>query len=174
MDKVKLRGQSIGLLSMLGIQFILGMVLNLFVQLPKIHSGTSGNFFSRFVHGFGWAITIGGGIVLTLHVLVAIGLLLGSLALLARAIAVRNKPWIIGSAIGALGVITALTNGLAFIGYNQNATSFVMAMGFFVAATAYSVVLARVHVINPRLKHKSTNRAQISKGFSGRVRHSHT
>ncbi len=77
-----------------------------------------------------------------LHVLVAIGLLLGSLSLLGQAIVIKNRAWVITSAVGVLGVITALTNGLAFIGYNKDVNSFVMAMGFLAAAVAYSTALS--------------------------------
>src|SRR5437764_9678868 len=96
----QMRRQAIGLLSMLGIQFILGMILNSFVTLPKTHTGTTGNYFSRAVHGFGWAVSNGGGIILLLHVIVAIGLLLGSLSLLIRAISLKSQSWITGAVIG--------------------------------------------------------------------------
>ncbi|MBX4197109.1 hypothetical protein KW801_00955, partial [Candidatus Saccharibacteria bacterium] len=86
MKEARLWGQSLGLLIMLATQFILGMVLNLFVDLPKANPGTTGNFGSRAIHGFIWAISTGGGIALLLHVLVAVGLLLGSLSLILRAL----------------------------------------------------------------------------------------
>jgi hypothetical protein len=137
-------------MGMLSVQFILGMILNLFVTLPKTHPGQTGNYFNRAVHGFGWAITNGAGIALLLHVIVAIGLLLGSLSLVVRTIYAKSGYWITISVIGALGVIVALTNGLAFIGYNSDATSFVMAMGFIAAAIAYSTGLAWGSVYFPK------------------------
>jgi hypothetical protein len=93
----------LGLLSMLGLQFILGMILNLFIKLPKDSNSLT------------MTIKHGGGLVLVLHILVAIGLLIGSLILVARSYVVKSRPWIIASIVGALGVIAALTNGLAFI-----------------------------------------------------------
>jgi hypothetical protein len=139
MDKneLRIRGQSFGLLSMLAIQFVLGMILNLFVTLPKTHPGQTGNYFSRSVYGFEWAISNGGGIVLLLHVVVAIALLLASLSLVVRTINAKSSYWIVISIIGAIGVIVALTNGLAFIGYDSDVASFVMAIGFIVAGVAY-------------------------------------
>jgi hypothetical protein len=138
-NEAKLHGQSIGLLSMLGIQFVLGMILNLFVTLPTNHPGTSGTFLARSWHNIVWSLSNGGGIALLLHVLVAIGLLVGSLLLVARSYRAHSAPWELASSIGFIGVVVALTNGLAFVGYNQDASSFVMAMGFMTAATAYSV-----------------------------------
>jgi len=139
---MRIKGQSFGLLTMLAIQFILGMILNLFVTIPKVHPGQSGNFGSRSIHGFGWAITNGGGITLLLHVIMAILLLIASLSLVIRTISAKSSFWVGVSAFGAIGVIVALTNGLAFIGYDSDATSFVMAMGFITAAAAYSTGLA--------------------------------
>jgi hypothetical protein len=153
-----LKKQSFGLLSMLTIQFVLGMILNLFVELPKIHPGVTGNFASRAYHGFVWAISSGGGIVLVLHVLVAIGLLIGSIALVARAVAAGSKSWLSVSIVGALGVIVALTNGLAFIGYDNDVSSFVMAIGFIVAATAYSTALS--FAVSPETETEAAKSAQ--------------
>lgn len=141
-SRAKLRGQALGLLSLLGIQFVLGMVLNLFVQLPKTHPGITGSYISRALHGFIWALTNGAGVILLLHVVVAVGLLLGSLTLVIRTLITKDRSWIRVSIIGALGVLAALTNGLAFLGYNNDVNSFVMALGFMVAATSYSTALA--------------------------------
>jgi hypothetical protein len=172
MNQAKIRGQSFGLLVMLGIQFVLGMIINLFVKIPTTHPGTTGNFGSRAIHGFIWAISNGAGIALLLHVVVAIGLLLGSLTLVVRAAVARSPSWIAVSAIGALGIITALTNGLAFIGYNSDATSFVMATGFIVAALAYTFGLAFVPALSgTQLPAKS--RAARAKPNSRPTRHSY-
>jgi hypothetical protein len=157
MDTSKLRSQSLGLLTMLSIQFILGMVLNLFVELPK--NASVGSILSH------------GGVVLVLHILVAVGLLLGSLALIFRASAAHSKSWLIASIIGALGVFVALTNGLAFIFNDDDVTSFIMALGFIVAATAYSTTLSFAeHPEDTR----QLSRSEKSKGLNVRVRHSHS
>jgi hypothetical protein len=113
----------------------------------------------------------GGGLVLVLHILVAIGLLIGSLILVARSYVVKSRPWIIASIVGALGVIAALTNGLAFIGNNNDVNSFVMAIGFMVAATAYSVTLSfNTYPINMA----QPKEVKKSKRISGNYRHSHS
>jgi len=172
MDELRLRGQSLGLLSMLAIQFILGMILDLFVELPKQHAGTTGGFFSRALHGFIWALSSGGGIVLTLHVLVAIGLLLGSIGLIIRSAVLGSKFWLSISIAGALGIFTALTNGLAFIGYSNDVNSFVMAIGFIVTTVAYTTGLAAGD--NP-FKQTSLRKGHSSKNLaSGRYRTSHS
>jgi len=171
MDTAKLRGQSFGLLIMLAVQFALGMALNLFVKLPKAHPGQTGGYFARTVHGFGWAITNGGGIVLILHVIVAIGLLLASLALLARAIASQSRSWTVAGLIGFLGIVAALTNGLAFIGYNSDITSYVMAMGFIVAAVSYSAALSFAAVPAKAAKPAGQKASPAFRGHHYRPRH---
>jgi uncharacterized membrane protein YhaH (DUF805 family) len=156
MNTSKLRGQTLGLLTMLGIQFILGIVLNLFVKLPE--NATLGS-----------AIKHGGGVVLVLHILVAIGLLIGSLTLAFRSYAERSRSWIIASIIGALGVIAALTNGFAFVNNDNDVNSFVMALGFIVAASAYSTALAFAETLDANRVRKT----ERTKSSSGKYRHSH-
>jgi hypothetical protein len=150
---------------MLVVQFILGMILDLFVELPKAHAGTSGDFISRSLHGFIWAVSSGGGIVLTLHAIVAIGLVLGSIRLIVRAAALQSKSWLVISVVGALGIFVALTNGLAFIGYSNDVNSFVMAMGFITAAVAYSPALSVAE--NP-LKRREVSRTRSSRPMVSR------
>lgn len=138
MQSKLLRKQSIALLSMLALQFILGMILNLFVTIPNKHPGQFGNYFVRSGHSFAWAITLGGGVALFLHVLVAIGLLAGSIAFVVRAAKAHNKRWIWISSIGLVGILAAFSNGLSFLDFNHNVNSFIMAMGYIVATIAYS------------------------------------
>jgi hypothetical protein len=135
--QTKLKHQSIGLLNGLALQFILGMMLNLFTTLPNKHPGQTGNYFVRSGHSFGWAITLGGGLTLFLHVIVAIGLLLGSTAFVVRAAKAHSKLWLWVSSIGLIGILTAFSHGLAFLDFNNDVESFIMAMGYIVATVAY-------------------------------------
>lgn len=167
-NEARLRRQSISLLSMLGVQFVLGMILNLFVTLPIARPGTSGTYWARAWHGIVWSLSNGGGIALLLHVLVAIGLLIGSILLVARAYRARNGSWEAMSTIGFIGISAALTNGLAFLGYNQATSSFVMAMGFMVAATAYSI--GTTFVVPKTVSHATDTHG---KSAAGRLHHSH-
>lgn len=135
--QTKLRLQSIGLLSMLALQFILGMILNLFVTLPNKHPGQMGNYFVRSGHSFAWAISFGGGVALFLHVLIAVGLLTGSIAFVVRAAKAHSKRWLWVSSVGLLGIFTAFSHGLAFLDFNKDIDSFIMAMGYIVATVSY-------------------------------------
>lgn len=135
--QTKLRHQGIGLLNGLALQFILGMILNMFVNIPSKHPGQTGNYFVRSGHSLSWAITLGGGVTLFLHVIIAIGLLLGSTAFIIRATIAHSKLWLWVSSIGFIGIITAFSHGLAFLDFNKDVDSFIMAMGYIVATVAY-------------------------------------
>lgn len=135
--QTKLRQQGIGLLTGLAVQFILGMLLNMFTSLPNKHPGQTGNYFVRSGHSFGWAITFGGGVTLFLHVIVAVALLFGSIAFIVRAAKAHSKLWLWVSSIGFIGIITAFSHGLAFLDFNSDVDSFIMAMGYIVATVAY-------------------------------------
>lgn len=123
---------------MLALQFILGMILNLFVTLPDKHPGQAGNYFARSGHTFTWAITLGGGIALFLHVLVAIGILAHSIIFVVRAVKLGSKRWIWVGSIGLIGILAAFSNGLSFLDYNRDANSFIMAVGYIIATVAYT------------------------------------
>jgi hypothetical protein len=138
----RLHMQTIGMLSMLAIQFILGMLLNLFVSLPDKHPGTTGNeYFNQSGHSYIWAITGGGGVALFLHALVATFLLLGSIGLLINALRSHDKRWVWIGVIGFLGTSGAFANGLSFLDFNHDFSSFIMAVGFTIAAVAYVIGL---------------------------------
>lgn len=136
--QAKLRERSIALLTMLALQFILGMILNLFVTLPDKHPGQVGNYFVRSGHSFVWAISIGGGVALFLHVLVALGLLIGSIVFVIQASKARSKQWIWVSSIGLAGILAAFSNGLSFLDFNHDLNSFIMASGYILATVSYT------------------------------------
>ncbi len=129
------------MLILLIIQFLAGMTLDLFIKLPEIHPGTSGGYLQQTLDGFVWAITNGGGIALTVHMVIATILVLGSIATLGFSIAGRHKSWIIAASIGLIGVWLAFLNGLEFINTNQDKHSFAMAATFMIAFVAYGAGL---------------------------------
>lgn len=128
MDNSKLHLQSIGLLIGYGLQFLAGMLLNLFVTIPTNHPGrNASNYFSGGLHGLVWALAGHGGWELSFHVYLAVLLVFGSVSLFIRAVVERNKNWSIVGAIAALFTIGAFFNGLSFINYNHNISSMIMA-----------------------------------------------
>ncbi len=127
-------------------QFLVGMVVNLYVQIPPVHPGTQGaSPFSenlpQTVQGLGWALAHG---ELALRVHVALGLLLGltALSLLGLAIAARRRAWVVASLVGFLAIVGAGVNGVAFLNAGGHAfNSLAMSVNFLLALVAYGVGL---------------------------------
>lgn len=125
------------MLGLLVAQFVIGMTLDVFIRIPEMHPGVSGAYLTRTIDGYGWAMTNGGGVGLTAHLVIATILVLGSVATLGFSIAARNKVWIIASSCGLIGVWLAFLNGLEFINTNLDKHSFAMAMAFMIALISY-------------------------------------
>jgi hypothetical protein len=114
-------------LVLLGIQFALGMFLNLFVALPSFGS-----------YGMMGMISASGMPALMAHMM--IGYALGALALVilagALAVAAQNLLLVATTAATFVSILAAGLGGLAFLFGNQNnAYSFVMSTGFLFAFT---------------------------------------
>lgn len=133
-----------GLLVGYGLQFLAGMLLNLFVTLPTTHPGSSDSaYVSRSSHGLVWALSGHGGWELSLHAYLALVLVVGSIGLCAHAIRLGNKGWSLAGGIAALFTLGAFFNGLSFIDYNKNLSSMIMATCWLVAVGALIAGLAK-------------------------------
>ena len=125
----------------LAVQFMLGMGVNLFVQIPHDHPGANPpEYFSGVAQSVTWAI-LHGHILLTLHAVLGLLLVLGGFGLIVRAIVSRSRSLIIATAAGALGVLGAGFNGGSFLNYHEDFSSMLMATGFAIAAVSYEVGL---------------------------------
>jgi quinol-cytochrome oxidoreductase complex cytochrome b subunit len=130
------------ILALLLIQFLLGMILNLYVKLPKVHPGTeSTSFLQRIVEGLGWAIT-SGDLALAAHSALGMLILLISLCLLGLAIAARRAAWLVLAVVGVGAIVGAGLNGNGFLNQGgQDSDSMQMSIGFAVATAVYAVGL---------------------------------
>lgn len=111
------------MLGLLGAQFLLGMAVNLFVQLPP--------------SGEAMATMMSGNPLIPLHMM--LGILLGAGAVLAVVLARAGGTAVIGCAALALGgIVVAGSGGLTFLfGSYDNTFSFLMSVGFLVAVGGY-------------------------------------
>ena len=127
------------ILGLLGLQFLLGMLANLFVTVPENHPGAHpAEYFSGVVQGVIWAL--GNAVAaLRLHVIVGLLLFFAALWLLALAIASRRRGRIVVASFGLLGIVAAGFNGASFMNYFEDFSSLLMALGFLVAAIAYVI-----------------------------------
>ena len=144
MTGTRLRGHTIVLLWLFALQFVAGMVLNLFVVIPKQHPGTiGGDYFSQSWASLLWALSGAGGWALVAHASIAIALFLGTLALFVRSLAPMARGWRVGSGIAAFVTLGALFNGLSFLDFNEDFSSMIMASCWLVVVSILVLMLVR-------------------------------
>jgi hypothetical protein len=125
------------MLSFLLVQFMLGMAVNLFVKIPKVHPGArASDYFAGIAAGVPWAITQDSP-WLSLHGALGLLLVVGSLTVLAQAIRARRRGWMVVAILGFMGVLAAGFNGASFVNYGEDFSSMLMATGFALASAAY-------------------------------------
>jgi hypothetical protein len=124
----RLRMASFGAVTMLIIQFILGIVYNLYGTAPTA-SKSVGLFSSP---------------VLALHVIMSLLLLIAAVMLLVRAVGARHRLTIWMSAVGLTGIVAAGGAGIAFAGHGAAGSSLGMSIAFAVSLASYVVILVFV------------------------------
>lgn len=135
------RSLIIAILILLAAQFLVGMLVNLFVTVPAVHPGVgASNYFVGVVQGVIWALG-NATLYLLLHVIFGLLLFLASIVLLIVSIAARRRAWIITSILGLLGIMAAGFNGASFMNYGQNLSSLLMSLGFLLAVIPYVIGL---------------------------------
>jgi hypothetical protein len=135
------RAQAGGAVVLIAVQSGLGMFVNLFVMIPKHHSGSNpSEYFSGSARSVLWAISHG-AIALTLHAV--LGVLLGVMVIgiVARAISIGRRSLLIWSVLGALGSIGAGFTGAGFLDFNSNRSSFFMSILALASLLCFAVVL---------------------------------
>lgn len=137
----QLRGRTLGILSMLIIQFLLGMAVNLFITLTRHHPGANPpEYFSGSVQSVFWALTQG-PILLILHVILGLLLFITSIVLVVQSFRLPGAALRVLAILGFVGILGAGFNGASFLNYNQNFSSYLMSVGFALAAVVYTQIL---------------------------------
>jgi hypothetical protein len=121
----RLRTSSLGLVSMLILDFILGIIYNLYGTAPT--SAKSIGLFSSPV--------------IALHVILGILLFIAAVAQLGRSIGTRHRLAIWMSAIGLVSILGAGFAGMGFAGSGAAGASLGMSLAFAVALAAYVVLV---------------------------------
>jgi hypothetical protein len=156
MRSIKFRPYAIVLLAGYVLQFLAGMLLNLFVTLPTTHPGSSGSeYFSRSFHSALWALSGHGGWQLAFHAYIASALVLGVVGLFVSGIVQHSKLWTRAGGIATLFTIGAFFNGMSFVDYNEGFSSMIMATCWITAVCAiiYGLIIDRVTLLSsPRQK----------------------
>jgi hypothetical protein len=128
------------MLSLLLVQFLAGMFVNLYVGIPPNHPGSAAAPVAGAVRGVAWAIVTGGP-ALAFHTALGVLLTAGSLALLALAILTGRRALVATTGVGLLGVLGAGLNGIGFLNYGIDKATYLMSVGFSVAVAAYVATL---------------------------------
>ena len=129
-----LRANSLAAVVMLVIEFALGIIVNLYAQLPASDAGKT------LLAAFGAAVT-DGPIALTLHALLGTLLLITGIAALVRASLSRGGVLITATAVALLAILLAWLAGTRFVGNSGNGESLVMALATGVAILCYAAIL---------------------------------
>jgi len=122
---VRLRLSSLGAVVMLIVQFILGVIYNLYGTAPTA-SKSIGLFSSP---------------VIALHVILGILLFIAAVGQLIRAIGTRHALAIWMSAAGLVAILAAGFAGMAFTGNGAEGASLGMSLAFAVALACYVVLV---------------------------------
>ena len=125
-----LRTLSMVMIGLLAIQFVLGMVTNLYVQFPDTTQADQL-----------WA-AVRSQVPSFSHIVLGILLLVAAVIFMIRAANKNNPGWVASGVAGLVGILAALYGGVTFTTTQADAYSLVMAIGFIVAVLAYSWGLA--------------------------------
>ncbi|WP_067929191.1 hypothetical protein [Alicyclobacillus shizuokensis] len=129
------------MLVLLFIQYVVGMVTNLFVQIPDSLSSqykSGGAFYRYWWLSLQW-ILAHSSIFLRLHVIVGILLVIGSVLVAGMSIVMKSRVWIIFSILGSIFTIGAGVNGMFFVSFGQHdINSLIMAIAFLAAFVCYA------------------------------------
>lgn len=132
---------AVWMMGALGVQFLLGMYVNLFVFLP-MHATASMSPMGSMSGMMGMART---SPVVMLHTLWGFGLVAGGFVFVIGAVATHRMHLVTASGVGLLAVLVAGWAGLQFLMAGQHdAMSYTMAVGWLVAMLAYLVIAREI------------------------------
>ena len=138
----RLRTLTAIILVLLAAQFLVGVLVNLYVQVPVVHPGANApEYFSGVVLGVAWAL-LHAPLWLQLHAIVGLLLFIASLLLIGFAIAARRRAWIVLSIIGLFGIMAGGFNGASFMNYGHDFSSLLMSPGFLLSVIPYVIGLS--------------------------------
>jgi hypothetical protein len=119
------------------IQYLLGMVVNLYVVLPGRHPGAGAhNYFTGAASGLTWVIAHGPAWA-AVHAAFGLALVLAAFASLALTRGQHSRLAMATSVLGALAILGAGFNGISFLDYGHAFSSMIMAGLWALALACY-------------------------------------
>ena len=143
MVRTSLRVETVLLLWLFGLQFLAGMVLNLFIELPKTHPGAGGEYFTSSWASLVWSLGGGAGLTLLVHAWLAVLLVIGTALHFLHSLASGEHLGRWSSGIAAFFTVAALFNGLSFADYGEDFSSLIMASCWLIAVALLVFSLTR-------------------------------
>ncbi len=120
------------------VQYLLGMVVNVFVVLPGKHPGASaGNYFGGAVSGISWVISSGPAWAAA-HAAFGLALVLLAIGSVAHTWRRASRGIKTLSVLGGLAIIGAGFNGVSFLNYGKGFSSMIMAGLWALAVACYA------------------------------------
>lgn len=117
--------QSLGMVVGLSLQYLLGIVNNLYVQFPDTKS-------EEVIWKFAWS-----QITIALHIILGVGLIAGAIALVVASYKNKLKSWLLPAWAGLISVLAAFIFGALFVDFQNDAYSLLMAVFFITAIFSY-------------------------------------
>ncbi len=120
------------------VQYLLGMVVNVFIVLPAKHPGASaGNYFGGAVSGISWVISSGPAWAAA-HAAFGLALVVAAIASVVHTWRRASRAVTTLSVLGALAIIGAGFNGVSFLDYGMGFSSMIMAGLWALALACYA------------------------------------
>ncbi len=119
------------------VQYLLGMVANLYVTLPAHHPGANAsNYAAGIGPGLGWLIGQG-PVWAAAHAALGLALVAAALANIVFTWRRGSRLVIASAVLGALFIIGAGFNGASFLNYGHDVSSLIMAVLWALALACY-------------------------------------
>ena len=119
------------------VQYLLGMVANLYVTLPAHHPGAAaGNYFAGVGSGLNWLIGQGPGWAAA-HAALGLALVLAALGNIVFTWRRGGRAVTVTAVLGALFIVGAGFNGASFLNYGHDVSSLIMAVLWALALASY-------------------------------------
>ena len=134
---------------LLSVQFLLGMYVNLYVNLPPVTTTVGGGFGGPMMGQFATMFSPGQPI-LVVHMMLGMILIVTGVIALIAAMNSQDHFTIAWSATGLAALIASAYGGISFFMFgHNNLASYLMAVGFLVCFASYLVIAVR----NPSPSH---------------------
>lgn len=122
-------------------QFLLGMVVNLFVTIAGHHPGANASeFFTGIASAIVWVIPHGAP-WLVAHVVLGLVLVIAGLLNIVWAPRLASRPYTALAFLGAMALLGAAFNGASFVNYGHDFSSMIMSGLWALAISCYLACL---------------------------------